>query len=299
VNGVSSTATSEIVQARLAELFAQLPLGPSAARAGPPESIEAESRETEVNRSVDEEWLTRLREVQAGQGRPDLAESAAAPPSVAAPRLRLIATQAASFTREHLAAVIVVLLVGVAWTAYSLFQVRSVPVADAVAKVEASVAASPSPTTQLVVHVIGAVNTPGVVELPQGARAADAISAAGGLTSAAAVGELNLAQVLVDGTQLKIGTRKAPGAWIRVGGETASGATGTTGTASTADSAKVSLNSATLQQLDTLPGVGPVTAQKIIDWRTAHGKFASVAELQEVDGIGPKTYADLADRVRL
>lgn len=59
------------------------------------------------------------------------------------------------------------------------------------------------------------------------------------------------------------------------------------------------MNTATLEQLDTLPGIGPVTAQKILDWRKEHGTFTSVSELQEVDGIGPKTYADLEDRVRL
>jgi competence protein ComEA len=238
-------------------------------------------------------------------------ESLAGEPRKEERRWPQIAERAVAFTREHLATVAVVLLVGVAWTAYSLYQVRSLPVAGAAASVDPSasidVSASPAAADQLIVHVIGAVNRPGVVKLPSGSRVSDAIDAVGGLTSDAAVGELNLAQVLTDGTQLKIGNRKSPGAWLRVGAETSSatgtagtGGTGTgTGTTSSADSSKVSLNTATVQQLDTLPGIGPVTAQKIIDWRTAHGKFSSLAELQEVDGIGPKTYADLADRVRL
>jgi competence protein ComEA len=210
------------------------------------------------------------------------------------------------FTREHLVTVIVVLLVGVVWTAYSLLQVRTTP-ADAAPRVEAGSPASAAPpvpsatsvaapSTQLRVHVIGAVVHPGVVVLPDGARIADAITAAGGLKPTAAIGELNLAQKVVDGTQVKIGTRAHPGGWIRDG--TASSSEGSGGGGG-GDAAKVSLNRATLQQLDSLPGIGPVTAQKILDWRTAHGRFTAVTELQEVDGIGPKTYADLADLVRL
>jgi competence protein ComEA len=204
------------------------------------------------------------------------------------------------FGREHLAAVVVVLLVGVAWSAYSLLQARSSPVAAAAPVIQSSapatVAATPA-AAQVVVHVIGAVRRPGIVKLPDGSRVADAITAAGGLSDSAAPGELNLAQVLADGVQLKIGSKQHPGGWIR-GAADASG-TSSSGGAAGGDSAKVALNSATLEQLDTLPGIGPVTAQKILDWRKAHGKFTAITELEEVDGIGPKTYADLADHVRL
>jgi competence protein ComEA len=133
-----------------------------------------------------------------------------------------------------------------------------------------------------------------VVELSEDSRVQDAIAAAGGLAADADSGELNLAAVLVDGCQLKIGTTKHPGGEVRSG--TSGEADGSGGGAA---EVKVSLNTATVAQLDTLPGVGPVTAQKILDWRSEHGKFTAITELQEVDGIGPKTYADLAGRVRL
>lgn len=200
-----------------------------------------------------------------------------------------------AFGREHLAAVLIVLLVGCGWTAYSLLQARSTPVAVAAPpSVVASPAPTPTPVPKLLVHMLGAVQHPGVVELAEGSRVADAIEAAGGLTRTADPAELNLAAVVADGSQIVIGTRSKPGGEVRGAGG-ASGATpgspGRTGT--------ISLNTATLEQLDLLPGVGPVTAQKILDWRTKHGRFTAVSELQEIDGIGPKTYADIAPSVRV
>ncbi len=208
-------------------------------------------------------------------------------------RASRLGRKAVEFTREHLAAVVVVLLVGCGWTAYSLLQARSTPVAiAAVPTVLASATPTPTPTALVLVHVLGAVRNPGVVELPQGARVADAIERSGGLTAAADPGELNLAAVVVDGSQVVIGTKGKPRGEVRTEG-------GDAGVGSPARSATVSLNTATLEQLDTLPGVGPVTAQKILDWRKLHGRFSAVTELQEVDGIGPKTYADIAPNVRV
>jgi competence protein ComEA len=210
-----------------------------------------------------------------------------------ATRATTLGRRTLDFTREHLAAVVVVLLVGCGWTGYSLLQAKSTPVAlAAVPTVIASATPTPSPTARVLVHVLGAVRSPGVVELPQGARVADAIEEAGGLTATADPGELNLAAVVVDGSQVVIGTRGKPRGEVR--GEGAGAGAGSPGR-----SATVSLNTATLEQLDMLPGVGPVTAQKILDWRKVHGRFSSVTELQEVDGIGPKTYADLAPNVRV
>ncbi|MCB0910832.1 MAG: helix-hairpin-helix domain-containing protein [Propionibacteriaceae bacterium] len=195
-----------------------------------------------------------------------------------------------------MAAVVVVLLVGCGWTAYSLLQARSTQVAVAAPP---SVVASPTPTATptpaptLLVHVLGAVRHPGVVELADGSRVADAIAAAGGLAKSADPAELNLAAVVADGSQIVIGTRSNPQGEVR--GTGASGASG----GGSAAGGTISLNTATLDQLDTLPGVGPVTAQKILDWRAEHGRFTAVSELQEVDGIGPKTYADIAPNVRV
>lgn len=217
----------------------------------------------------------------------------AVPGTGIAARATALGHRTVDFTREHLAAVVVVLLVGCGWTAYSLLQARSTPVAvAAVPTVLASASPAATPTSRVLVHVLGAVRSPGVVELPQGARVADAIELAGGLTAAADPGELNLAAVVVDGSQVVIGTRGKPRGEVRSEGTDG-------GAVSAGRAATISLNTATLEQLDTLPGVGPVTAQKILDWRKLHGRFSAVTELQEVDGIGPKTYADIAPNVRV
>ncbi|HZA32027.1 MAG TPA: ComEA family DNA-binding protein, partial [Propionibacteriaceae bacterium] len=154
--------------------------------------------------------------------------------------------------------------------------------------------ATSSPRPRIVVHVLGAVRRPGLVRLPQGSRVQDAIEAAGGLRSSAAPGELNLAQILTDGQQIMVGSRSHPGGRLSDGGGGRAGSSSSSGS-----SPQVDLNSATAAQLDSLPGVGPVTAERILAWRTEHGGFRRVEELQEVEGIGPKTYADIAPHVRV
>lgn len=195
------------------------------------------------------------------------------------------------FSRSHLIAVGIVLLTGCLWAGYNVLQARSTPVAAAEPAATASVTLPPSPTpspARILVHVLGAVNRPGVVSLPEGARVQDAIVAAGGLTLQADPAELNLAAIVVDGSQLVIGDTGSPRGEVR-----AAGTTGGSG------AAVVTLNTATQAELEMLPGVGPVTASRIIAWREQHGRFTSVEELQEVDGIGPKTYAQLVDHVRV
>jgi competence protein ComEA len=158
----------------------------------------------------------------------------------------------------------------------------------------------------ILVHVVGGVRKPGVVTLPERARVLDAIEAAGGLARDARPGQLNLAQVVQDAQQVVIGTARHPGSEVRDGsrspGSSAEGSTSGGGSGSTSDGSargSVDLNMATVAELDTLPGVGPVTAQRILAWRAEHGRFSRVEELQEVDGIGPKTYARLAPHVRV
>ena len=155
--------------------------------------------------------------------------------------------------------------------------------------VGAATAAVASPAVEVVVHVVGAVHHPGLVRLPAGSRVVDAVRAAGGTTASARPASVNLARLLVDGEQLVVQRR---GSAPLVAAPGPAGAVGSAG-ATPAPSAPVDLNSATLEALDALPGIGPVLAQRILDWRTAHGRFSSVDELGEVSGIGEATLADL------
>jgi competence protein ComEA len=147
------------------------------------------------------------------------------------------------------------------------------------------------------VHVIGAVAQPGVVSLLPGSRVEDAIAAAGGLTAQADCADLNLAAELADGDQVIIGQVGA------AAGEVRHGLTATGGGASAggdgASLALVDLNQASAEQLEALPGVGPVTASAIIAWRDQLGPFSAISQLQEVDGIGPKTFARLEPYVTI
>lgn len=143
------------------------------------------------------------------------------------------------------------------------------------------------PPRRLVVHVAGAVNRPGLYELDEGSRIDDAIAEAGGAKPKAALELVNLAAPVADGQQVLVPTR---GAAVAAGGE--SGVPGAPG-------GKVSLNAATIEQLDALPGIGPVTAQQIIDFRTANGGFGSIEELDAVPGIGPARLEQLRELVSL
>lgn len=157
----------------------------------------------------------------------------------------------------------------------------------------ASPGAPDASTGTVTVDVEGKVRRPGIVVLPTGSRVVDAIKAAGGATQRR-LGGLNQAAVLTDGQQIVVGAPVAAAA-AAPGGP----APGVSVAGSGAPGASVSLNAATLEDLDTLPGVGPVTAQAILDWRTQNGGFTSVDELLDVDGIGPKTFEKLKPMVTL
>ncbi|WP_131741240.1 ComEA family DNA-binding protein [Actinomadura roseirufa] len=144
----------------------------------------------------------------------------------------------------------------------------------------------------VVVHVLGKVRHPGVITLPPGSRISEAIKAAGGVRPGAATGTLNLARKVVDGEQIPVGIRPPPpepGTSPPAPGVPAGAPAGT----------PVDLNAATAAQLDQLPGVGPVLAQRIVDYRTQHGPFRSVDQLQEVDGIGARRFSELRPMVRV
>jgi competence protein ComEA len=174
-------------------------------------------------------------------------------------------------------------------------QVDQVPVAVSTSPpVSAPSSASTAPgaagtgsSGTVVVSVVGQVVAPGLVTLPTGSRVADALAAVGGLLPGADPAAVNAAAVLSDGQQIAIGV---PAAVQPTGSAPSSGAAG---------GGLLDLNTATVADLDALPGIGPVLAQRIVDHRTAHGPFTSVDQLDDVSGIGPAIFADLAARVRV
>lgn len=177
------------------------------------------------------------------------------------------------------------LAAGVTWASRpSLEPVVAAPVVSAgTAPPTTSVAASP---TQVVVAVVGRVVTPGLVTLPAGSRVADAVAAAGGVVPDTDLSTVNLARVLVDGEQIAVGV---PGAAPAPGEHADPAGGGTPGL--------VNLNTATEAELDELPGVGPVIAGRIVQWRSDNGAFTTTEQLQDVDGIGSSTFEDLRDEV--
>jgi competence protein ComEA len=144
----------------------------------------------------------------------------------------------------------------------------------------------PSASPKLVVYVVGAVRRPGLYRVATGSRVADAIERAGGLTRRADPAGVNLAAPVADGEQLVVPARLS----VAVAGAQGAPVDGVGGSA---PAGPVQLSVATAEQLDALPGVGPVTAQKIVEYRTAHGAFRSVDELDEVPGIGPSRVEQL------
>jgi competence protein ComEA len=184
------------------------------------------------------------------------------------------------------AAVAVVAALVAGWMAW-----RARPVAEPVGEQVRAVRVVPSPAAAsaaiVVVAVAGKVRRPGLVRLPTGSRIADAVVAAGGALPGVDLGSVNLARKLVDGEQIVVGgpTPALPpaGAASTQSGPAAGGV--------------VNLNAATATELDSLPGVGPVLAQRIVDYRAQHGPFSSVEQLREVSGIGAAKFANLRSRV--
>ena len=166
-------------------------------------------------------------------------------------------------------------------------------------------AAPPTPDRPLVVSVVGLVHTPGLVTLAPGARIADALQAAGGAVNGADTIGLNMARPVDDGEQIVVGLAPVPGQ-PALGSSVATATTPTSkapppasGSVKPKPGQAVDLNTATVQELDALPGVGPVTAAAIVAWRQENGRFTSVDQLADVEGIGPARLEKLRALVRV
>jgi competence protein ComEA len=179
---------------------------------------------------------------------------------------------------------VALLLVGARWVRSASADsgpaggVESAAVSGAAAGTEGSFAVEPG-GGDVVVHVAGAVREPAVYRLPAGSRVADAVERAGGANGAAAVEGINLAARLADGQQIIVPARA----------ESAVGVASGPGSGTSAADGPISLGTATVEQLDTIEGIGPVTAQEIVDFRDEHGGLSSVDDLDQISGIGPAT----------
>src|SRR5919201_2206105 len=191
--------------------------------------------------------------------------------------------------RRHLLLAAVALVLLLLAVRYLLPAGTTTPAAPLPPPPGAGLGAMGTSAARVVVHVVGAVRQPGLYRLSRGSRIADAIARAGGATPKAALAQVNLAAPLADGEQVVVPAR-GQAALVPAGGGASSGAGG-------AAAGPVQLSTATLEQLDTLPGIGPATAQKILDYRTKHGAFSSVDALDAVPGICPKRLEQLRDLV--
>ncbi|WP_232828589.1 helix-hairpin-helix domain-containing protein [Kribbella monticola] len=216
---------------------------------------------------------------------------------------------------RHIAVLTVILVLGLAWAAWSVFHSRPEVIPDAhpsppsaiggspVAQPSTSTSAIPQPSTsgspgtspasqEVVVDVAGKVRRPGLVRAAPGSRVADVLLLAGGALPGVDLTSLNLARQVSDGEQILVGIPGAPpppAATPGPGGTSPANPTST----------PVDLNKATLADLESLPGVGPVLAQRILDWRTEHGHFTTIDELQEVTGVGEKKFESLKPHVHV
>jgi competence protein ComEA len=192
------------------------------------------------------------------------------------------------FTRREQIFVGLILLVIIIASGIVFWPKETAPVVAVTPPVVERTKETPAQPKEVVVYVSGAVGNPGVVKLPNGSRVVDALQAQGGMLPMADAHAVNLAAVLVDGQQVHIPMQGEPMATSAVGTLGGKSATG-----------KVSINTADAGAFDTLPGIGPATAQKIVEYRKTHGSFRTLDELKEVPGIGDSKFQALKDKITL
>ncbi|HEY3557884.1 MAG TPA: helix-hairpin-helix domain-containing protein [Kribbella sp.] len=211
-----------------------------------------------------------------------------------------------TLTPRHVLVLLAILAIGLTWALWTFLHARPGPIPEAHPTTETTGSPVSQPATstpgtnqspgkgaasnqQLVVYVAGKVRRPGLVRAPAGSRVADVLTLAGGALRGVDLTTLNLARLVTDGEQIIVGEPTQPGPTTPSSG----------GSSSPAPNPSVNLNSATLDQLDALPGVGPVLAQRILDYRTQNGPFTTVDQLQEVPGVGPKKFESLKSHVSI
>lgn len=211
---------------------------------------------------------------------------------------------------RHVLVLLVLLAIGLTWAIWTFAHARPTPIPEAHPTTTTTGSPVAQPTSQpsppqsrgtgaktppqvVVVYVAGKVRHPGLVRAPTGSRVADVLTLAGGALRGVDLTTLNLARLVTDGEQIIVGQPSQPTP------TNPPGATTTSAARPTAPNTPVNLNTATLDQLDSLPGVGPVLAQRILDFRTQNGPFTTVDQLQEVPGVGPKKFDSLKPHVAL
>ena len=250
-------------------------------------------------------------EPEAEDERPDTSLSRWLPDGASGGSASWIAAVRADPGRAGVIALAAVGVIAVLVTVFTLMRDERPPVVSAklppvqmVSSASPTPGAAPKSDEPVVVSVVGLVHTPGLVTLNPGARIADALSAAGGALDGADLIGLNMARRVTDGEQIIVGIAGPPGEPAAMGSSIGAepgpappeGAPSPSGNDS-APGSLVDLNTATVEQLDTLPGIGPVTAAAIVAWRDANGRFTSVDQLGDVDGIGPARLEKLRDLV--
>ena len=186
--------------------------------------------------------------------------------------------------KKQLLVLMIILLAAAGGTYYGLYSEEQAVVLDAAATAESN-----PPKQEITVYVTGAVNKPGLVKVPEGARAADAVNACGGLLPTADGEKINMAQSLKDGQQLKVPEKTG------TNGKTDSGKMDKTKAADSGE--KVNINTADEKALDTLPGVGPAMAKRIIEYRESEGAFQSIEDIKKIRGIGEAKFAKMKDKI--